>query len=191
MPLYIPVNNAAALSTNQSGRLADDQIASIHLLCRRRGQVGLIIFCSALFMAVIAGLAFILPPSPGETVNQGVKIITGVMTVIAALDAAWGWWIFRAAKKAKATIGLATPVQIAVGRPDKYNYGTPIQYGGATHAVVLRQGWLRMDGISYGVIPGDLYQTISDQVEGTLYFIDLHVPSFKKRLAVNYRQYEI
>ncbi len=187
MPLFVPVNIAAALPTNQSGRLADDQIASIHMLCRRRGQVGLIIFGCALFMAAIAGLAFILPPSPGETVGQGVKIITGVMTVTAALDAVWGWWIFRAAKKARATIDHSTSVQTAVGRPDKYNYGAPIHYGGATHTVMLRQGWLRMDGISYGVIPGELYQLISDQVEGTLYYIDLRVPGFKKRLTVNYR----
>ncbi len=181
-----PATNApAALPTNQAGRLATDQFEAIQLIFRNRGKVGLIIAGSALFLAAISSLGLLLPSS--EPTNSGTTILLAIFSAIWFFDATWGVWIYRASKKAQTELTTGVMVKSTTGVPNKYNYGTAVRVAGATHTMITRHGWIKVNGESYGVLQGELYQQISDTNQGAFYYVDMpRVPGFKPKLVVNY-----
>lgn len=184
MALYIPVNFGAALAHNRTGQLTPEQISAIHLVCRRRGQTATLLFLCAGFLAALSTIGLALPADP-ELNNAGFIGIIGTLAALSWAGVVWSLYVMRTLRRARVKIDAIT-IQVATGRPNKYNYGVPLRTAGATHAIVLRQGWLSLDGHKYGVLPGELYQQISDQVNGRLYFVEIKVPGFHDRLVVNY-----
>lgn len=184
MALFIPVNFTAALSHNKAGELTPEQISAIHLVCRRRGQTAALLFLCAGFLAAISTIGLVLPADP-ELNNAGFIGIIGAFAALSWAGVIWSLYSMRTLHTARAQVDTIN-IQTATGRPNKYNYGVPLHTAGATHAIVLRQGWLSLDGHKYGVLPGELYQHISDQSNGRLYFVEIKVPGFHDRLVVNY-----
>lgn len=184
MPLFIPVNFAAALSSNRAGQLTPDQTSSIHLVCRRRGQTATLLFLCWGFLAVLSSISLALPADP-EFNNAGFIGVIGLLAIVSWAAVIWSIRIMQVVRRARAVVDTIR-IQSTVGRPNKYNYGVPLRTPGATHVISLRQGWLSLDGHKYGVLPGELYGQISDQRPGRLYFVELKVPGFHDRLVVNY-----
>ncbi|OGH64813.1 MAG: hypothetical protein A2821_01545 [Candidatus Magasanikbacteria bacterium RIFCSPHIGHO2_01_FULL_41_23] len=184
MPFFLPVDFESALPENINGRLSDDQLKAIELMLRARKITGYILFFCELFQVAIAGPAFLF--SEWGPTQRGLQAMIGIYAFISFAAMIWGLVIIKKASAAKLILG-SIKVTLVTGTPTKYNYTTTYRsMGGATHLATLKGGWLSIAGVSYGVLPGELYSSIPPNEESDFYYITLPMTGFKKYLVVNF-----
>lgn len=184
MPFFLPVDFDSAMPENIHGRLSADQLRAIEHMLKARKVTGYILFFCELFQVAIAGPAFFF--GGWEPSESKLQMVIGLYTAISFAVMIWGIMIVKKASASKAALGSVI-VESVTGTPTKYNYTTTYtSMGGATHLATIRAGWINLNGIGYGVLPGELYTSIPADQESTFYYIPLPASGFKKFLVVNF-----
>ena len=169
MPLFTPVDFGAAYQTNQSGRLSVDQMTALTKMLKSRILVGIyIVFCDLLLL-VLFGIVLLDGDWQKDLVGQ---LIFLVCTLLSLSGALYGWGMWRSAKKAATELPNIVVTKV-VGEAAKYNYGTAMTVAGATHTMVLRHGWIKLNGVKYGVLNPPLYNEIVDGKKTDFYIVPI------------------
>jgi len=172
------------LAENEIGRLAEDQKAAVKRMFKARRLTG---WGIALLDGLFALPAVALALRAVDAINFAVLGSAALALVALAAYGAAMVYTSRAAERS----ALAAEVKTVSGIPIKYDYTVPIKVPGPsnlpiTHFLRLKNGWLKIEGVSYGVLPSSLYQEISGEKSATFYYIPAGGVGFKKRLIVNF-----
>lgn len=181
MPLYTSVDFGAAYQTNQGGRLSADQMTALTHLLKSRKIVGLGLFLVDALMALLFG-SVLLTSDWSQGLNANIVFIIGVVLCLAG--AVYGWGMWRSAKKAAVELPNTIVTKI-VGEAQKYNFGTAVPVAGATHTLVLRHGYIKLNGTKYGVLNPQLYGEIVDGKKTDFYLVPIVSTGFAKGVVVN------
>lgn len=181
MPLYLSVDFNAAYADNQRGRLSTDQVAALSKMLKSRIVVGVSLFFCDLLMAVLFGAVLV---SGDWEKDLAIQIIFLVASVSFFSGVVYGLNIWLSAKKASTQLSNTQVIKI-VGEAAKYNYGVAVPVVGATHTLVLRHGYVKIDGVKYGVLNPVLYNEIVDAKKTDFYIIPIKSTGFAKGVVVN------
>lgn len=181
MPLYLPVDFNAAYADNQRGRLSTEQLNALNKMLKSRIFVGILLFFCDLLMMALFGAVLV---SGDWEKDFALQIIFLVMSVSFLSGVVYGLNIWISAKKALTELSNTQVIKV-VGEATKYNYGTAMNVAGATHTMVLRHGFVKINGVKYGVLNPPLYNEIVDAKKTDFYIIPIKSTGFAKGVVVN------
>ncbi len=181
MPLYTPVNLGAAYADNQRGRLSAEQLIALAKMLKSRIFVGiLMVSCDVLLLALFGAVLL----TGDWQKDLTVQLIFVVCTLFSLSGVLYGLNIWVSAKKASSELSNTQVIKI-VGEATKYNYGTAMNVAGATHTMVLRHGYIKLNGIKYGVLNPPLYNEIVDAKKTDFYVLPIKSTGFAKGVVIN------
>lgn len=156
---FVPiVDFNLAYPLNQAGRLAEDQLYALKKMLKARKIVGLGLLSGDLFM----GLLFISVVLTGDWGTQlNAQLIFSFCALLVLASVIYAWRMYWGARQEQQKLATMIVLKV-VGEAQKFNYGTAVNVAGATHGVVLRHGWLKINGQKYGVLSPKLYGEIVD-----------------------------
>lgn len=181
MPLYTPVNFNTAYADNQRGRLSADQLQALTKMLKSRIFTGVALFFCDLLMMVLFSAVLLTGDWEKDFPAQLIFLI-GALSFLAGV--LYGFGIWRSAKKASTELSNTQVIKI-VGEATKYNYGVAVPVAGATHGVTLRHGYIKLNGVKYGVLNPLLYNEIVDAKKTDFYIVPIKSTGFAKGVVVN------
>lgn len=181
MTLYRPVDLGAAYADNQRGRLSIDQLEALTKMLKSRFFVGIVMFLGDLLLLVLFGAVLFSGDWQKDFTAQMIFLVCAIFSLSGVL---YGLSMWVSAKKASAELAVTQVIKV-VGEATKYNYGVAVPVAGATHTMVLRHGYIKLNGIKYGVLNPPLYNEIVDAKKTDFYIVPIKSTGFAKGVVVN------
>ncbi len=184
MPLTYPVDFNAAYQSNQGGSLAQDQIQALKQMLKARILTGSMLFFCDLLMTLLFLSVVFTGDWEAEFSLQLILLFFGFLSLAGVV---YGFKIWQSAREARTQLSTIAILKI-VGEAKKYNYGvamhTPVGVG-TTHGLVLRHGYLKINGEKYGVLSPKLYGEITEGKKTDFFVVPIGGTGFAKGVVVN------
>ena len=159
--------------------MAEDQLQAIKKMLKARKIVGLGLLFGDLFVGLLFG-SVLATGNWGTELNA--QLIFSVCTLVALASLVYAWRMYWDAAQEQKKLATTIVVKI-VGEAQKYNYGTAVNMpggAGATHGVILRHGYLKINGEKYGVLSPKLYSEIVDGKKTDFYVVPISGTGYAK-----------